>query len=98
MPKHLYGLFDEVVVVEWVDSPYWQKIYGEKNFQHQLPIDPSSILLYRKRIGVSRCERILQQTMKVEVKNKALKRLGLKRVAVDTTVEEKAVSYPANGQ
>ena len=81
-----------------MDSPYWQKICGDKYFQHQLPIDTSSIMRYRKRIGESRCERILQQTVKVGVKNKVLKRLELKLVTVDTTVQEKAESYPADGK
>ena len=91
--KHLYGMSDEEVVdLRWVEN-HWQKFCGEVHFQHQPPIDPSSMTRYRKRIGESGCELILQLTVTVGVTCK-VKPSDLKRVTVDTTVQEKAVSYP----
>ena len=51
---------------------------------------------YRKRIGESGCELILQLTVTVGVTCKVVKPSDLKRVTVDTTVQEKAVSYPTD--
>ena len=53
---------------------------------------------YRKRIGESGCELILQLTVTVGVICKAVKPSDLKRVTVDTTVQEKAVSYPTDSR
>ena len=91
MLKHLYGMSDEEAVDRWVENPYWQKFCGEVYFQHKLPINPSSMTRYRKRIGESGCELILQLTVTVGVTSKAVKPSGPKRVTVATTVQKKAV-------
>ena len=80
MLKHMYGMSDEEVVDRWVENPYWQKFCGEVHFQHKLPIDPSSMTRYRKRIGESGCELILQLTVTVGVTSKVVKPSDLKRV------------------
>ena len=98
MLKHMYGMSDEEVVDRWVENPYWQKFCGEVYFQHKPPIDPSSMTRYRKRIGESGCELILQLTVTVGVTSKVVKPSDLKRVTVDTTVQEKAVSYPTDSR
>ncbi len=48
--KHAHGLSDEEVVSQWVENPYWQYFCGELTFQHELPIDPSSMTRWRKRL------------------------------------------------
>ncbi len=32
--KHMHGLSDDVVVMRWVENPYWQYFCGEEYFQH----------------------------------------------------------------
>ena len=96
--KHTYGLSDDAVVMRWVENPYWQYFCGEAVFQHQIPIDPSSMTRFRKRIGESGCEKILQVTVKVGLQSKTIKPADLKRVTVDTTVQEKAVSFPTDSK
>ena len=96
--KHVYGLSDEAVVSGWVENPYWQYFCGETYFQHEAPIDPSSLTRFRQRIGESGCERILQVTVAAGVQSKAVKAADFKRVTVDTTVQEKAVSYPTDSK
>ena len=49
--EHAFGFSDEEVVARWVENPYWQYFCGEEYFQHELPIDPSSLSRWRKRIG-----------------------------------------------
>jgi len=45
--KYQHDLSDEVVVGQWVENPYWQHFSGEQFFQHELPIDPSSMTRWR---------------------------------------------------
>lgn len=96
--KHCYGLSDEAVVSGWVENPYWQYFCGETYFQHVPPIDPSSLTRFRQRIGESGCERILQVTVSAGVQSRTVKAADFKRVTVDTTVQEKAVSYPTDSK
>ncbi len=48
--KQIHDLSDEQVVERWVENPYWQYLCGEEYFQHQLPIDPSSLSRFRLHI------------------------------------------------
>jgi IS5 family transposase len=95
---HAYGLSDESVVAQWVENPYWQYFCGEIYFQHQLPIDPSSMSRWRKRIGEKGSELILAETLKAGLRSGAVKESSLKRVNVDTTVQPKAVRYPTDSR
>ena len=82
----------------WVENPYWQYFCGETYFQHVPPIDPSSLTRFRQRIGESGCEKILQVTISAGVQSRTVKASDFKRVTVDTTVQEKAVSYPTDSK
>jgi IS5 family transposase len=96
--KHIYGMSDEAVVRRWVENPYWQYFCGSIHFEHQLPIDPSSMTRFRRRIGESGCEKILQATVATGLNSKTIKPAHLKRITVDTTVQEKAVSFPTDSK
>ncbi len=96
--KHIYGMSDEAVLRRWVENPYWQYFCGAIYFEHQLPIDPSSMTRFRRRIGESGCELILQATVAAGLKSKTIKPAHLKRITVDTTVQEKAVSFPTDSK
>ena len=96
--KHTYGLADDAVVMRWVENPYWQYFCGEQYFQHQMPIDPSSMTRFRHRIGETGAEKILKATVEAGLKSKTIKPAELKRVTVDTTVQEKAVSFPTDSK
>jgi IS5 family transposase len=95
---HTYGLSDEAVVARWVENPYWQYFCGETYFQHQLPIDPSSMTRWRQRIGEKGCEMILAATLDAGLRSGAVKESSLKRINVDTTVQPKAVRYPTDSR
>ena len=97
--KHCYGLSDETVTVSgWVENPYWQYFCGETYFQHEAPIDPSSLTRFLQRIGRAGCERILQVTVVTGLPSRTVKAADFKRVNVDTTVQEKAVSCPTDSK
>ncbi len=69
-----------------------------KHFEHESPIDSSSMTRWRKRIGESGAEELLKETIEAGLKLKAVKVGQLKRVNVDTTVQEKEVRFPTDAR
>lgn len=96
--KHTYDLSDEDVVSRWIENPYWQYFCGCTHFQHQLPIDPSLMTKWRKKIKAEGMEKLLEVTIKTALKTKTIKRSELKRLSVDTTVQEKAITFPTDAK
>lgn len=96
--KHTSDLSDEETVARWVENPYWQVFCGFEFFQHQLPIDPSLMTRWRKRIGPEAMERVLQATVEVALESKTVKPSSLERVTVDTTVQPKAIAHPTDSR
>lgn len=96
--KYCYNLSDEDTVYGWVENPYWQYLSGMKYFEHKLPIDPSSMTRWRKRIGEAGAEELLKETIEAGLKLKAVKVSQLKRVNVDTTVQEKDIRFPTDAR
>ncbi len=96
--KHSYDLSDEEVVTRWVENPYWQYFCGLEFFQHELPIDPSLMTRWRKRIGPEEMERVLKATVEMALDSGTVKPSSLERVTVDTTVQEKAIAHPTDSR
>lgn len=63
--QHAYGLSDQAVVARWAETPYFQHFTGETFFQHHPPIDPTSLVRWRQRIGKERAEWLLAKTIEV---------------------------------
>jgi IS5 family transposase len=96
--KHAFNLSDEQVVMHWAENPYWQYFCGEQYFQYRLPIDPSQMSRFRKRIGPSGCEFLLKLTIDAGLITKTIVPASLEAVNVDTTVQEKAIAFPTDGR
>ena len=96
--KYLYNVSDEVVVASWVENPYWQYLCGCEAFQHELPCDPSSLVRWRRRVGAEGIEQLLKESLAVARRTGILKARELKRVIVDTTVQEKAIAFPTDAR
>lgn len=96
--KYTFDLSDELVVQGWVENPYWQYFSGEKFFQHELPIDPSSMTRWRQRVGEAGAEELLRETIQAGLRLKLIKPTQLARVNVDTTVQEKNVRFPTDAR
>jgi IS5 family transposase len=96
--KYTHNLSDEDVVGGWVENPYWQHFSGMKYFEHKVPIHPSSMSRWRKRIGDAGAEQLLKETIEAELKSRAVKAFMLKRINVDTTVQEKEVRFPTDSR
>ncbi len=96
--KATFKLSDEDVVRRWVENPYWQFFCGETYFRHELPIHPTSLTRFRKRIGEDGCELLLSQTIDAGLKTKTVEQRDLDQVVVDTTVMEKAIAHPTDSR
>jgi IS5 family transposase len=96
--KHAYDESDESVVARWVENPYWQFFCGLCYMQHELPIDPSSLSKWRKRVGAERLEKLLEATIRTALAMKAIRPQELQQVNVDTTVQEKAIAFPTDAR
>ncbi|MBL0941904.1 MAG: IS5 family transposase [Alphaproteobacteria bacterium] len=96
--KHIFALSDEEVCARWVENPYFQLFCGEAFFQHKFPIERSSMTHWRKRVGDESLTALLQESLVVGLKTKALKPQDLTKISVDTTVQEKAVTFPTDAK
>ncbi|NMX24560.1 IS5 family transposase, partial [Dissulfurirhabdus thermomarina] len=96
--KYTYNLSDDDVVAGWVENPYWQYLSGMQYFEHEAPIHPSSMSRWRKRIGEAGAEQLLKETIAAGLKLKVVRPHQLKRVNVDTTVQEKDIRFPTDAR
>ena len=94
--KHAFALSDEHVIERWVENPYWQYFCGMQHFQHQPPIDPTSMTRFRQRIGETGCEKMLAVTIQAGIKTETVKEQSLNSVTVDTTVMENNITFPTD--
>jgi IS5 family transposase len=92
--KQLYNLSDERVVPAWVENPYYQYFCGEAEFQWEFPCDPSDLVHFRHRIGKEGVERILKLSVDLQPGEDYRGR----DVIVDTTVQEKNITYPTDAK
>lgn len=98
MLQHMTNFSDEGAVQQWVESPYWQFFCGYDYLQWTLPINPSSLSRWRKRLGEKGMKKILACTLKTALNFGAIKATSLKKVIVDTTVMPKNITYPTDGK
>jgi len=96
--QHMQGCSDEELLWTWIENPYMQYFCGETHFQHRLPIDPSSMTRWRKRLGERGVEKLLEQTIEAAKKGRVIKQRSLERVILDSTVMEKAVAFPTDSR
>ena len=82
----------------WVENPYWQYFCGEQYLRHEFPIHPTSMSQWRKRLREKDLERLLVETIQVGLTTKTIKKRELAQTIADTTVQEKAITYPTDGK
>ncbi len=96
--KYAFSESDESLVARWVENPYWQHFYGYTHMQHDCPIHPTSMTKWRNRLGAKRLEKLLEETIDLAVREKHLPKNDLARVTVDTTVQEKNITFPTDSK
>lgn len=96
--QHTFACSDEELIWTWVENPYWQHFCGETYFQHEPPIDPSSMTRWRQRVGEEGVEWLLTETIEAARRGKVVKAKSFEKIIIDTTVMEKAVAYPTDSR
>ena len=96
--KYAFDESDESVVARWVENPYWQYFCGYTHMQHECPIHPTSMTKWRNRVGAERLETLVVETIALAVREKHLPKRDLTRITVDTTVQEKNITYPTDSK
>ena len=96
--KYTFNESDESVVDRWVENVYWQYFCGFTHMQHEAPIDPSSMSRWRSRVGAERLGLLLTETVDLAVRDKQLPKRDLKQITIDTTVQEKNITYPTDSK
>lgn len=96
--KYLFDLSDEATVERFICDPYWQYFCGFEYFQHEAPCDSSSLTRWRKRLGDDGAEKLLTETLAVAHKLGLITLNDCKRVIVDTTVQEKNITFPTDSK
>ena len=91
--KQLEDLSDDQVVIQFKRNPYYQAFCGFTEFTRKLPCDSSELSYFRKRIGKAGFEQIFQMSVQLHGKQ-ALE----DTVNIDTTVQEKNITYPTDGK
>jgi IS5 family transposase len=96
--KYLHDLSDEVLCERWLENPYFQLFCGEEFFQHKLPFERSSLTRWRQRMGEERLTVLLQESLAVATRTGAAKPADFRQVIIDTTVQEKAITFPTDAK
>jgi len=96
--KYTFSESDESLVARWLENPYWQYFCGYTHMQHDCPIHPTSMTKWRNRVGAERLEELLKETIALAVREKQVSPRDLQRVNVDTTVQEKNVTFPTDSK
>lgn len=96
--KYASGMSDDGVLDEWLENPYWQYFTGGVYFEHEYPVDQSTMSRWRKKLAKSGAEKMLEESLKTGLREGFIKKQEFERVNVDTTVQEKAVRYPTDAR
>ena len=94
--KHARGVSDDQVCAQWIENAYFQFFCGETYFQTKLPLDRTSMSVWRGRIGAEKLELLLAETLAAATRAKAVDKSQMQRVTVDTTAQTKAVAHPTD--
>ena len=89
--KQIENLSDEAIVERWVRDPYYQYFCGMKEFQWDVPCDPSDLVYFRRRIGSEGVTLILAFSAQLHGSG-----AEEKEVVIDTTVQEKNITHPTD--
>jgi IS5 family transposase len=91
--KQVRNLSDESVVEQWSENTYYQHFCGNTQFTPCAPCEASELVHFRKRIGEAGAELILKESIRVNGED-----AKETDVVVDTTVQEKNITYPTDAK
>ena len=96
--KHTFNESDESLLERWVENPYWQYFCGFETMQHEVPLHSTSLTKWRQRVGAGNLVEMIQETIVLAVVEKLVTKQELAQVNVDTTVQEKNITFPTDSK
>jgi len=96
--KYLEQESDESVVEKFCENPYWQYFCGLEYFVHTLPCHPTTLVKWRNRVGIDGVEKLLEHVVNTAKREGFLAEKLLARVNIDTTVQEKNITFPTDAK
>ncbi len=96
--KYLEQESDESVVEKFCENPYWQYFCGLEYFVHTLPCHPTTLVKWRNRVGIEGVEKLLEHVVDTAKREGFLPEKLLARVNIDTTVQEKNITFPTDAK
>jgi IS5 family transposase len=96
--KHTFNESDESLLDRWIENPYWQYFCGFETMQHEMPLHSTSLTKWRQRVGAEKLIELLQETIVLAVDEKLVSKHELAQVNVDTTVQEKNITFPTDSK
>ena len=96
MLKHMEALSDERLMEMWIRDPYYQYFCGETHFQHRPPVDPTSLIKWRHRLGEEGMEWLLTTVVESAADSGVVDRSSFAHLCVDSTVMEKNIAHPTD--
>ena len=91
--KQIENISDERLVDMWRENVYWQYFCGQMEFQQSAPCVASELSMFRKRIGNEGVDFLFQISVGLHGK-----KAEETRVFVDSTVQEKNITYPTDSK
>jgi transposase, IS5 family len=91
--KHIRNISDESVVEQWSENLYYQYFCGQQEFTSTAPCNASELVHFRNRIGEKGIELIFQESIRINGNDS-----NDDQVSVDTTVQEKNITYPTDSK
>lgn len=91
--KQLENLSDESIVIQWKRNPYYQYFCGYNEMQVCEPCHSTQLVKFRQRIGTKGMELIFKVSVQLHGR-----RAEEQQVLIDTTVQEKNITYPTDGK
>ncbi|MCF6191487.1 MAG: transposase [Cocleimonas sp.] len=91
--KQLENLSNKRLVLPFKQNPYYQVFCGLTAFSYDLPCDSTELVKFRNRIGKAGFEKIFSMSVALHGKQ-ALE----ETVNIDTTVQEKNITYPTDAK
>ena len=93
MLKQLENLSDEAIVLQWKRNPYYQYFCGAQSFQNSTPCHATELVKFRQRMGREGIEIIFKYSVLLHGHD-----AEEKTVNIDSTVQEKNITYPTDGK
>lgn len=92
--KYMFDESDESVVKRLNENAAWQYFCGLSHYEIKSYCDATTLGRFRNKIGQEGVELLLTETVRIGKSEKVYKNKDLDKIHVDTTVQEKNITFP----